>query len=66
MRLVYNFSMSTCHSSLDVFCDVKRYPLCEVQKPKMAQRGALLEVEPEWAEEESGWRSAEEILMAGR
>ena len=31
----------------------------------MAQR-VLLEVEPEWAEEESGWRSAEEILMAGR
>ena len=31
----------------------------------MAHR-AVLEVEPEWAEEESGWRSAEEILMAGR
>ena len=31
----------------------------------MAHR-AILEVEPEWAEEESGWRSAEEILMAGR
>ena len=26
----------------------------------------ILEVEPEWAEEESGWRSAEEILTAGR
>ena len=31
----------------------------------MAHR-AVLEVEPEWAGEESGWRSAEEILMAGR
>jgi hypothetical protein len=33
----------------------------------MASSGSsYLDIEPEWADEESGWRSAEEILTAGR